>query len=168
MQTLLKPNPVVLDLANPSHSQWWCRIETVGEERARHVSESAAGPHHWSVASRKRAATLGSEVRGVRSRLEDHSTSRDRLPPGEEDQAEDQADLADNCQDDSFESLEESFPRDRNDESFQFPQHPLVVRSYLMLIKLSFERKKTLQFLFNKYIFQQCSVNIFSGEKREI
>ena len=82
MQTLLKPNPVVLDLPNPSHSQWWCRIETVGEERARHVSESAAGPHHWSVASRKRAATLGSEVRGVRSRLEDHSTSRDRLPPG--------------------------------------------------------------------------------------
>ena len=40
-----------------------CRIETVGEERARHMSESAAGPSHWTAGRRKRAATLGSEVR---------------------------------------------------------------------------------------------------------
>ena len=42
-----------------------CRIETVGEERARHMSESAAGPLHWTVGRRKRAATLGSEVSPV-------------------------------------------------------------------------------------------------------
>ena len=38
------------------------RIETVGEERARHMSESAAGGLHWPAGRRKRAATLGSEV----------------------------------------------------------------------------------------------------------
>ena len=38
------------------------RIETVGEERARHLSESAAGPSHWTAGRRKRAATLGCEV----------------------------------------------------------------------------------------------------------
>merc|ERR550519_2890711 len=37
-----------------------------GEERARHMSESAAGPLHWAAGRRKRAATLGSEVRVVR------------------------------------------------------------------------------------------------------
>ena len=46
----------------------------MGEDRCRHMSESALGPLHWSLGRRKRAATLASSPRNnVEMRLARHS-----------------------------------------------------------------------------------------------